>query len=256
MAIYQSTGLRDFLQQSGCMRRGFLNGELRLRSGSAPATADAAETGTLLVTITVSSGARTAETKAAGSVTLTGGGAGSVDTLTVSGVEIMGSATAFDTTLIVTAANVVDKINKWNPVGIWAVTDGAATPKITLYAPLGAGVVTWAVASTCTTITKTDVAFGTEVTGIAPVSGLQYGLSATGAVAKTGVWSGEVAATGVAGYWRLCGSVVDAGGSSTTLVRLQGTCGTSGADYNMGSTTLVLGATHTVDTWTLTEPAS
>jgi len=253
MSIYQSTGLRDFLQQGGCMRRAFLNGELRIRSGSAPADANAAETGTLLVTVTVASGTRTNEVRAAGSVRLDTGGSGSVNTVTVSGIEVMGSATNFDTSLIVTAANVVDKINKWNPMGIWAVTDGAATPTITLYAPLGAGAVTWTVASTVTTITKTDSNFSG---GTAPANGLQYGLSSTGAVAKTGVWSGVVGAGGVAGYWRLCGSVSDAGGSSTTLIRLQGTCGTSGADYNMGSTTLVLSATHTVDTWTLTEPAS
>lgn len=252
MSIFQSTGLRDFLQQGGCFRRGFLNGEFRLRSGSAPATADAAETGSLLATITASSATRTAEVKATGSVQLTGGASGSVNTITVNSIEIMGSTTAYNTTLIVTAANIVDKINKWNPIGIWAVTDGTATPTITLYAPLGAGAVTWTVASTVTTITKIDVNFSG---GITPVNGLQYGLSEAGSVLKTGVWSGVVAIGGVVGYWRLVGSVADTGGISTVLPRLQGTCGTSGADYNMGSTTLTLAATHTVDVWTLTEPA-
>ena len=107
-----------------------------------------------------------------------------------------------------------------------------------------------------TTLTKTDVNMGTETAGVASVNGLTYGAIASGVLSKSGVWSGVVSSGGTAGYFRICGSVVDAGSSSTTLVRIQGTCGVSGADYNMSSTTLTAAATHTVDTFSLTFPAA
>lgn len=263
MAFTFSTGLRDYLQQGGSFERAFVNGEFRIRSGSVPSSGDAAETGTLLCTVTNASGARTVEVQAAGSVQLTGGAAGSVNSIVVgdnagvAGIEILAVAglgtIAFDTSLIITAANIVDRINRFNPLEIWAVSDGAATPTITLYAPRGAGAVTWGVTSTATTITTVDVNF---VGGTSPVNGLLFGLSSAGVIAKSGTWSGVNAATGTAGYWRLVGSIADGGGISTVLIRAQGTCGVSGADYNMGSTSLTTGLTHTVENFSITQPAS
>jgi hypothetical protein len=50
-------------------------------------------------------------------------------------------------------------------------------------------------------------------------------------------WGGATTA-GTAGYWRLV-AASDTGGSSTSQVRIQGTCGsTAGADLYMSSTTL------------------
>jgi len=262
MSVILSTGARNKLAEGFPLRQLFLMGHMIIRSGSAPATADAADTGTLLVDISQASGAQTRETRAAGTVQLTGGAAGSVNSILVAdnaggGIEILAvlglGTIAFDTSLIVTAATCVARINQFNPIGIWAVTDGGATPIITLTAPLSAGAVTWGVTSSSTTITTTD---GNFSGGVAPVNGIQWSLGTAGVISNSGVWSGTVAATGVAGYWRIYGSVVDAYGSSTTAIRVQGTCGTSGADYNMGFTTLTLATTHTVNTGSLTIPAS
>ncbi len=68
------------------------------------------------------------------------------------------------------------------------------------------------------------------------------------------IWSGVASATGTASYFRLVVNS-DTGVLSTTEIRMQGTVGTSGADINMSSVSIVSGATQTVDTWDLTMPA-
>ena len=56
MAQKFSTGLRDFLLGEGSFRKAFEDSQVKIYSGAAPATADAATTGTLLCTVTKSSG--------------------------------------------------------------------------------------------------------------------------------------------------------------------------------------------------------
>jgi AGZA family xanthine/uracil permease-like MFS transporter len=103
----------------------------------------------------------------------------------------------------------------------------------------------------------TVTAIGSEAAGTANVNGLTYGGATSGVLAKgSGVWSGPNLATGTASYFRLYGSVADTLAVSTTLIRVQGTCGTSGSDYIMSSTSLTKDYTHTVDGFTLTLPAS
>jgi hypothetical protein len=69
------------------------------------------------------------------------------------------------------------------------------------------------------------------------------------------VWSSNASATGTAGYFRVTFPIgTDAGGSSTTLKRLQGNVGTSGSDLNMSSVSIVNGAPQTIDTFKLTIP--
>ncbi len=69
------------------------------------------------------------------------------------------------------------------------------------------------------------------------------------------IWSGVAGATGTASYFRLVVNT-DTGVLSTTEIRMQGTVGTSGADINMSSVSIVSGATQTIDTWDLTMPAA
>ncbi len=69
------------------------------------------------------------------------------------------------------------------------------------------------------------------------------------------VWSGVAGATGTASYFRLVVNT-DTGVLSTTELRMQGTVGTSNADINMSSVTIVSGATQTIDSFDLTMPAS
>lgn len=256
MALQFSTGLRNFIGMYGSYKRALQGGVMKIYSGSAPSTADSAASGTLLCTVSLASGAVTSEICSAGSVTIAGS-SGSVDSITVDGKEILGAAVTFTTDLTTTAALVAAQINSYIPPdgSEYIATSSGAKVVITALPGTGTAPNGDVVSTTVTTLTKTDVNMGTEVAGVSSVNGLTYGAIASGVLSKSGTWSGVVASGGTAGYFRLCGSVVDAGASSTSLVRIQGTCGVSGADYNMSATTLTAAATHTVDTFSLTFPA-
>lgn len=254
MTLKYSTGLRDFLQRDGGMKRALHNGVFKIYSGSAPADADAAVTGTLLCTVSNASGALTREVLATGTVELTGSG-GQVDTLTVNGIEIMGEVVVYSTDLTTTAALVAAAINKNLSNPDYTATSSGAVITISALPNTGTQPNGYTVASTQSGGTLGDTPANMSG-GVAAVNGLPFASVTAGALTKSGVWSGVNAATGTAGYFRFESTATDAGGSSTLLKRIQGTCGTSGADYNMSSTSLTSGATHTIDTFTLTLPAS
>src|SRR5262245_17278078 len=111
MALRISTALRNFLCQHGSLRQALQNGIIEIYSGSQPAGGDSAVSGTLLATITKASGSRTAEVLATGTVTLTGGASGSVNTVTVDGINLIPQgAVAFNTSLTQTAADLAAAI--------------------------------------------------------------------------------------------------------------------------------------------------
>lgn len=87
-------------------------------------------------------------------------------------------------------------------------------------------------------------------------NGNNFDAIAAGVLSKdSNVWSGVGLSDGTAGYWRTYdnGEVT---GSSSTAKRCQGTCGTSGTDFVMSSTSVVTGATITLDTFNINQPAS
>ncbi len=86
----------------------------------------------------------------------------------------------------------------------------------------------------------------------------QFKLTASAGVIQKQIvtWDGEAVATDTAGYFRYCASTADAGGSSTTEIRLQGAVATSGAELNMSSVTITTSATTTIDTFDITMPAT
>jgi hypothetical protein len=95
----------------------------------------------------------------------------------------------------------------------------------------------------------------------AVAAGLEFGAASAGAISKlsTEVWSGTAVQTGTAGFFRLYANATDAGAADTTpflYPRIDGTIATSGADLNMTSTSIRSGATITIDTFTLTLPAT
>jgi hypothetical protein len=261
MALRLSTALRNALNTGGSMLNLMANCVLKVYTGAQPSTADAAPTGTLLCTYSKSGGALTREVLAVGSVALTGGGSGSVNTLTVNGLEIMGSATAFDGTLIQTATDIVAKINA-NPQNLLFTASNAngtsATITITAKPGLGALPNGWTVASTVTTITKTDT---NMASGVNAVNGLSWlWPSAAGVLSKdANVWQGTAVATGTAGWCRFEAAVNDPGTLDTTpfvISRIDGAVATSGAELNMGSTAVVSGAIQSVASFTITLPTA
>lgn len=252
--IKYSYGLCDFLMQNGSFKRAFQGGKLEVRTGSQPSSANDAVSGTLLISYTSASGAHTSETRPAGSVTLATGAAGSVNSITIAGYEVLGAAVSFNGTLAQTAADVATQINKYLSKGCCEYTAEAVSTKVTITAVRGSGNITGAVVSSCTTITTTDVNVGTEVAGVNSANGLNFGTSSLGVLSKDGVWSGVASATGTGGWFRLIGSVSDAGGSSNTAIRMDGTVGTAGADMILPTTSFTSGNTYTIDTGTFTLP--
>jgi len=96
---------------------------------------------------------------------------------------------------------------------------------------------------------------GAVVPGVA-TNGNNFDTITAGVLAKdANVWSGVGLADGTAGYFRLFDNGEITGLSSTSK-RCQGTCATSGGDFIMSSTTVVTGATVTLDTFNITQPAS
>lgn len=92
-------------------------------------------------------------------------------------------------------------------------------------------------------------------------AGLTFGTAGTGYLPKSSdVWSGTCSLAGVAGWFRLYGSAGTANtagvtlGADGTAFRMDGNVGVSGSDLVLSNTTLTLGATLTIDQFTLQVP--
>lgn len=257
MTLRLSTGLRNFALAGGSVKDALQDGKVLIYSGAQPATADTAPSGTLLVTITAASGAHTAEVLATGTVTLNSGASGSIDTLTVNSVSIIDAAVAFDTSLTLTAAALALAINNAASNPEYSATSSGAVVTITAKRGSGAGPNGFVVASTVTTLTKTDA---NMASGVTAVNGLSFGVAAAGALIKLAsqTWSGVAAATGTAGWFRFVGAVADSGATDSTesQVRLDGAISTSGAQLNMSSTSITSGATQTINSFPITLPSA
>lgn len=99
-----------------------------------------------------------AEVLATGTIQLTGGAAGSVDSALVNSVELMSSAVAFNTSLIQTATDVASNITANTSVPNYtAASGGTDTVTITAVTDSGNTPNGFDVTSSSTTITTTDV---------------------------------------------------------------------------------------------------
>lgn len=254
MTVRLSTGLRNNIVGPTGVGATFANGVIEIRTGSQPATADSAATGTLLGTVTFASGAFTAEVAATQTITVSGS-AGSIDTVnvgTTGPVNIIPlGPVAFTTDAATTAAALRDAIIR---NGIYRAASSGAV--VTVIAPAGTGDAHNGLALTTTTTTLTATSGGNMTGGSDAVNGLTFAAPANGALSKSGVWSFNGIATGTAGWFRIKASEADADGASTTLPRLDGSIATSGADMNLSNIAIVTSAPTTVDTLTITMPAS
>lgn len=257
MALRFSKALRNFILQHGSVKKALNSGAIEVYSGSQPTLADDAVSGTLLCTFTKSGGARTHEVLATGTVTLTGGASGSVDTVTVNSVNIIPQgAVAFNTSLTQTAADLATAINLGLSTPEYRATSSGAVVTISALPGTGTGPNTFVVTATLTTITAL---YANMSGGVAAVNGLSLGSAAAGVIGKNSseTWQGTAVATGTAGWFRFKGSVVDAGASDSTetFIRMDGNIATSGANMNMSNTSITSGAVQTLTTFNLTQPA-
>jgi hypothetical protein len=253
MTLKYSTGARQFMASYGSFKDAFQNGHIEIYTGAQPATADDAATGTLLCTITDASAARTSEVLANGSLTLNTGAAGSVDTLTVNGVDILGGPVVFNVSLNQTAADCVVQIETLKSAVEYEVTVSGAV--ITIRALPGTGATSngFVVAATYTTIVGTTANLSGGVTAI---NGLHFLDAVAGVVNKVTLqsWSGVNAATGTAGWYRFYGSIADTGGLDATglMIREDGAIALAVAELTMPSLALAATVTTTISAWTRT----
>lgn len=252
MTMKFSTGARQFMASYGSFKDAFQNGRIEIYSGAQPLNADAATTGVLLCTITAASAARTSEVLANGSLTLNTGAAGSVNTLTVNGVDILGGAVPFNTSLNQTAADIVQQVEALKSPVEYEVTVAGAAITIRALPGTGASSNGFVVAATYTTIAGTTANLSGGVTA---VNGLQFNDAVAGVINKSSqVWSGVNVATGTAGWYRFYGSIADAGGLDATglMIREDGSIGLTGTDITTPSTALTIAVTTTIASWTRT----
>lgn len=252
MTIRFSTGLRNALAQGMGFGACFNKGWIKIYSGSQPVNPDAVETGTYLGVITLNSGALTKETRATGSITITGG-SGSVATATVGGLNIIpDGAVPYNTSVNQTASDLCDAINR---NGIMEATVSGAV--VTLRGRPGTGVTTAAVSSTGS-VTATYINMGSGVAGVAPVNALTFGPPVAGVISKpSAIWSMSGVAAGTAGWFRLYGSADPEGATSSILYpRMDGSCGVGSGDAQLSSLAVSIGSPHTIDTFTFTVPAA
>ena len=273
MAVYISTALRTGMLTATGMTTAFNDGVIDIYSGSQPASADAAPTGTKLVRITVSSGTYTLGVASSQTLTSNGSDVSNADTVTINSKVYTFKTTMTATegevhiggTAALSGANLVYAINN---SGGTAVTDyqiGQAHGNVVASGPV-ANVITLTSRTTGTggdtlTLSKSAATFsvgGATFSGGVNSAGLGFDAAAVGVLSKAAaeVWSGIGLAAGTAGWFRFKGNATDADGISTTLARLDGSVANSGADMLMANVAVTVSAPVTVDTWSYTLPAT
>jgi hypothetical protein len=82
--------------------------------------------------------------------------------------------------------------------------------------------------------------------------------AAAGVLSKAAAeaWKFHGLAAGTAGWFRFSDSADTPTASSATAKRVDGLIGTAGADVNMSNTNVVTGGVSTIDSFSLTLPAS
>ena len=111
-------------------------------------------------------------------------------------------------------------------------------------------------AVTSTLLLTITVSSGAWVAG-AFGSGLEFEddpLSGVMEKASGEVWSGTAVASGTAGWFMLVANATDALALSTTLPRISGSIGVSGADLNISNPSIVSGRSYTIDEFSFTLP--
>lgn len=96
---------------------------------------------------------------------------------------------------------------------------------------------------------------GTFVHG-SPDNGLNFDDSASAAIAKAAAetWKSTALASGTAGFFRFCGNPTDTGAASTTLARIDGSCGTDNADLLLITTAIVASSVYYINNASFSYP--
>lgn len=248
MALKLSTGLKNGILNGEDIKTLLNDGVIYVYSGSAPSSADDVPTGTQLLKITKDGGALTAgltSTAQVDEVTVTAGSTNDTFTVQLGGADnfIYTQLAGDDATKILIGLAALLNADTSRRV---IATVSRTGPELVITAKYPGEAVTIAVSKTGGgTITLTN-----KVSN-ARLNSLHLATAASGEITKAvETWSGVGLADGVAGYFRHVHNT-DTGASSTTQCRIQGTCGSVGADLVMTSTTIATGSTNTVQTYKL-----
>lgn len=265
MAANRSTALLEAVAESLSYYHILKNGRIKYYTGARPASADDAPTGTLLGTFTKGGGTYTAETRATGVIVFSvDAGTPAVSALTVGGISLISSTVTSDGTIADLVVDLAAAINAYDGIPKFTATTNS-TDTVTIYGPVGMGarINGCTIAITAAEVTATinggssTTMGGTGATaGVTAANGcgFQYP-SADGVLTKeTTAWQMTAVASGTVGYARWEFDGADNQSSSTTYRRMDLTVGTSGADLNVGTTTITSGQTYTIDTGTYTVP--
>ncbi len=252
MTIRLSTGLRNNIVGATGVAASFAGGVIDIYTGTQPATADSAISGTLLGRVSIASTTFVPETPASATLTLAGS-SGSINVVTVGTFNIIPlGAVNFITDLTTTATALADAINR---NGLYTATSSGAV--VTVLAPAGTGAMHNGLALAYTATTMTATSSGNVTGGVAATAGLQWSVPSSGTVSKSGTWSFlGLAPGGTAGWFRIKGSALDSDALSATLPRLDGSIAVSGADMNLSNITIAAAAPTTIDSLTITMPAA
>ena len=253
-----STGLRDYLLGESSMRKALEDCVMKIYSGAAPASANDAVTGVLLAIITKSSGTVSSgerSTPGRWQITIPDSHA---EGATVKAAINIGAAGAVTYTYTNTpdagtAEQVMAKVAQMlNDIyGISAIYLGSTIQARTVVIQGRIAGEDIDVVDGAGTITITP----TEIEVAARLDAIYFANPSSGAMSKASeTWSGLIATSGVAGYFRFVTSSDD-GTLSTTQVRAQGSVSTSGAELNLSNTSLVAATTLTIDTYSISLPA-
>lgn len=233
------------------MRKAFSDAILKIYSGTPPATADLPATGTPLVEITLASGIVSHDEV----------GVAMVEALEVTNVTIgQSNGCTIDGTAFT-------RVNGAGPETHDVIAQGIAdliNASLTIPAVAIAYLHFILIMSKFPGESITVVATGdTPPTGPSHIvtntrnDAIHLAAPLAGVISKeSGVWSKPAIATGTAGYFRLVLTSDHDVDDSATAIRLQGSVSTSGADLELSSINIVSGATQTIDTFALTEPAT
>src|SRR3990170_1805103 len=180
MARRISTGMRNFILQHGSLKDALQNGRIEIYSGTQPSSPDSAVSGTLLATITKSSGAHTAEVLATGTITVTGT-TGGVATATVNSVNLIPQgAVAFNTSLNQTAVDLAAAINAGMSSPEYTASATGTSAVVTVRAKRGTGTAPNGFVVTATYTGDMGGSYANMSGGVAPVNGLSMASAAAG----------------------------------------------------------------------------
>jgi len=272
--IYESTGYRQDKAEHVREVWNWNGTKCIFYSGTAPLTADAAATGTVLCTYINNA----AVAKVAQKIRFTPVTAGTTGTfsITLNGVQFTFTDDASPTVaeictglyrLINTGSGKAAKYFTNSTDGVITVGGRMNVPaiyqKFTLTDNATSLDIEAATAGVAFDYSATATGAGNSIT-VATVNADAYGLQfeaiadiATGILEKlaTQTWSGIATATGIATHFRIVQDS-DGGLLSTTQKRIQGTVGVTGADLNGNTVSFVKDATYVIDTLPISFPAS